>query len=172
MAEPEHHTITNKVARSGLITIDLEDWYPSDDEMESMDLASFLFKGLILREKEFREAVDAFDWSRFKEKKVAVYCSADAIIPSWAYMLVTSALFKHTPHIYFGTLESVSEQVLLQRLNEHSWEQYSGKRVLLKGCSGKTIPPSAYMCASRQLLNYADRLMYGEACSFVPVYRS
>lgn len=162
--------IENKVAKSGLITIDLEKM-AGDFAVESLDIKQFLFMDLLLREKDFRTALDEFDWSVYRNTVLAVYCSTDAIIASWAYMLIVTHASAYADEVIVGKPEDVRNEIFSRRLSEHDWSQYSGKRVLLKGCSDKTIPPGAYAHATRLLQHYADRIMYGEACSFVPVWR-
>lgn len=166
----ESFVIENKVAKSGLITIDLEK-LAGDPVIESLDIKDFLYMELLLKEKDFREALDAYDWSQYTDKVLAVYCSTDAIIPSWAWMLIVTMAKPYAASVLLSTPELAREKYFDQQLSCHDWNQYEGKRVLLKGCSDKTIPPGAYAFATQQLLPVADRLMYGEACSFVPVWR-
>ncbi|MEX0681241.1 MAG: DUF2480 family protein [Balneolales bacterium] len=163
--------VTNKVAQSGLITLDLEKWY-TGDEIVAFDLKDFLHMELILKEKEFRESLNAHDWSRYEGKILAVYCSTDAIIASWAFMLVAAHAHDFVNEVAYGTPGDVSFERFRSRMDRVDWSQYSGRRVLLKGCAGVDIPPSAYLYATQKLLPHVERLMYGEACSFVPVYRA
>ena len=163
--------IDNKVARSGLITLDLQDWYEGV-EVVSFDLKDYLHMEMILKEKDFREALKTHDWSFYSNKMVAVYCSSDAIIASWAYMLVAAHLKDVAYDLVFGKPEDIRFEQFRKALDQVDWSQYEGERVLLKGCSGIELPPSVYLYATQKLLPYVERLMYGEACSFVPVYRS
>ncbi len=163
--------IDNKVARSGMITLDLQDWY-SPEEIVAFDLKNYLHMELILREKEFRQALEQHDWSQYAGKVLAVYCSADAIIASWAFMLVAAHARGHASDLIYGNPEDAAIERFRQNLNAEDWSKYAGKRVLLRGCADIEVPPSAYLYATQKLLPYTERLMYGEACSFVPVWRA
>jgi hypothetical protein len=162
--------IVNKVAKSGLITLDLQKFYPEDEFVE-FDLKDFLFMELILKEKDFRQALEEISWDAYRGKILCVHCSTDAIIAHWAYMLVVAHASGIAKEIHFGTKASILEKSFLKIISAHDWSQYDGKKVLLKGCSDKELFPSAYLEATKQLTPFADRIMYGEACSFVPVYR-
>ncbi len=170
MVEKES-VVENKVAQSGLITLDLQKWY-SNVKIEPFDLKQYLHMELILREKEFRDDLEQHDWSRYRGKILAVFCSADAIIASWAYMLVASHARAWTSDVMYGEPDHVRFELFRQKLEAEDWSFYAGKRVLLKGCADIELPPSVYLYATQKLLPYVERLMYGEACSFVPVYRS
>lgn len=170
MAE-QRTEIENKVAKSGLITLDLQQWY-SPDGIEPFDLKDYLHMELILREKEFRQALEDHDWSRYTGKIVAVYCSTDAIVASWAYMLVAAHARGHAEDVVFGTPQHAAFERFRRGLAAEDWSGYMGKRVLLKGCADVEVPPSVYLYVTQKLLPYVERLMYGEACSFVPVYRA
>ncbi len=163
--------VKNKVAKSGLITLDLQEWYDGL-EVVGFDLKDFLHMELILKEKAFREALDAYDWEAFRNKTVAVHCSTDAIIASWAYMLVAVHLKDIAADVVFGRPEEVQFEQFRKAMDAVEWSRYEGERVLLKGCADITVPPAAYLYATQKLLPYVERLMYGEACSFVPVYRT
>jgi len=163
-------TIVNKVAKSGLITLDLQKFYP-DQEFVEVDLKDFLFMELILKEKEFRQALDELDWEFCRDKVLCVFCSTDAIIAHWAYMLVATHANAVAKQVHLGSKASILEKEFLNNLAKHDWFQYEGKKVLLKGCSDKELYPSVYLEATNRLVPYADRVMYGEACSFVPVFR-
>lgn len=164
-------TLINKVAGSGLITIDLEKYYP-EGEWAELDLADFLFKGLIVKETEFREKIKQTDWSRFKGKNLRVYCSTDAIIPPWAYMLVTRHCYKWVQSIGYGEREKLIEKLMLKNMEQHLKDMdYSDKRILIKGCSTKKTPEGIYFAITADLLPVCKSLMYGEACSNVPVYK-
>lgn len=162
--------IENKVAKSGLITIDLEQ-FRETAEVVSFDLKDYLFMELILKEKDFREALEKLDWSQFENKIIAVHCSTDAIIAHWAYMLVTAHANGFAKNVLIGTPDEVKLSLMLDNVRRHDWKQYDDKRVLLKGCSEEEMNPAVYAAATERLLAHANRLMYGEACSFVPVYR-
>lgn len=162
--------ISNKVAKSGLITLDLEMFKPLKSISE-FDISQLLYMGLILKEKEFREGLDAIDFSNYSDHILAVYCSSDAIIPEWAWMLVVSKAKSFASQVLFGTRESVEEQVMMSNAENHNWEQYQGRKVLLKGCGDGSVKSSLYLKVTDFLMDYADRVMYGEACSFVPIWR-
>lgn len=168
----EVEEIKNKVAESGLVSIDLKDFYP-EGERCIIDLKDHLFEGLILKEKDFRQFVKTEDWSRYKGKYVAVTSTADAIIPTWAYMLLASELQPHAQKVVYGSAETL-ETVLFTEIIESKLhpEQYKDKRVMIKGCGDKEIPASAFVEAVNLLKPYVKSIMYGEACSNVPIYKS
>jgi len=162
--------LINKVAQSGIITIDLEAYYPKE-EIVSFDLKDYLFMGLILKEKEFREALKSIDLSLFKDKIAAIHCSADAIIPVWAYMLIASTLQPVSKEVIMGDKEAVLKIKLLDNIKKIENNEYKDKRVVIKGCGDLPIPPEAYMQLTAQLLPFTKSIMYGEPCSTVPVYK-
>jgi hypothetical protein len=162
--------IENKVANSGLITIDPGEMYLPGERV-LLDIKDQLFRELILREKDFREFIKAHDWSQYKDKYVAVTCSADAIIPDWAWMLLASSLEPFAKKIVFGSLE-VLETVLFDEILSHfDAEKYRGERIVIKGCGDKPVPKSAYIELTRKLRPVVKSIMYGEPCSTVPVYK-
>ncbi len=163
-------TLVNRVAQSGLITLDLETFYP-EGEIASFDLKDYLFMGLILKEKDFREALKTHDWTQYAGKNVAVFCSADAIVPMWAYMLVTAYLAPHAREVVQAAPEQLVEIVLLKKLAALDVTPYAGKRLVIKGCSDRPIPASAYVEITRRLQPIALSIMFGEPCSTVPVYK-
>lgn len=162
--------IKNKVAESGLITIDLERFFPSE-EIVSLDLKDFLFMEMLLKEKDFRAALDTHDWEQYRNKTVAVFCSTDAIIPMWAYMLVSTKLSNLSAKVVYGTTEQVLQSIFTKNIQQAEVKEYEGKRVFLKGCGEKEIPPYAYMEMTNKLIPIVASLMYGEPCSTVPVYK-
>ena len=162
--------IRNKVAESGLITINLEQYYPEHQPL-AFDLKNFLFMEMLLKEKDFREALDQHDWTQYENKDVAVYCSTDAIVPMWAYMLVASKLSGIARSIISGTPEEAFKQVFVQNIRQVNAAVYEGKRVVVKGCGDKPVPEYAYAEISIKLLPEVKSLMYGEPCSTVPVYK-
>ena len=162
--------LVNRVAQSGLVTIDLEALYPSG-EVVSFDLKDYLFMGLILKEKDFREALKALDWTQYQGTNLAVHCSADAIIPMWAYMLVATYAAPFANDIAQTTPEQFVETAFLKNLAVLDISDYAGKRIVVKGCSDKPVPPSAYMEITRRLQPVALSIMFGEPCSTVPVYK-
>ncbi|MDF2384236.1 DUF2480 family protein [Nostoc ellipsosporum NOK] len=162
--------IVNKVAQSELITLDLEQYFPSEPTA-IFDLKDHLFMGLILKEKDFREALKQTDWEQYRGKHVAITCSADAIIPVWAYMLVTSYLEPVALQIVAGTEQDLHRHLFMQKLSALPVKDYSDKRVVIKGCADVEIGPFAYAEATRLLRPVVKSLMYGEPCSTVPVYK-
>jgi hypothetical protein len=163
-------TIVNKVAASGLITLDLEDYYPKE-EIVVFDLKDYLFMGLVLKEKDFRAALQNIDWSQYQNKNVALTCSADAIIPMWAYMFVTSYLQPFASEIIFGNKEAAVSTLILKNLSRINGEEFTDKRVVIKGCGDVQIPESAYIEITNKLRPFAKSIMYGEPCSTVPIYK-
>ncbi|MEX2632874.1 MAG: DUF2480 family protein [Balneolales bacterium] len=160
----------NKVKKSKLITLDLQNFYDDTDIVE-FDLKDYLYMEFVLKEKDFRSALEEHDWTQYDGKYLAVFCSTDAIIASWAYMLVATHARQHANDVLFGSREDVLHELYRRNMDAVDWSEYENERVLLKGCSNKELPPSVYLLATQKLLPYTDRLMYGEACSFVPVYR-
>lgn len=163
--------IINKVAESGLITIDLEKYLPGKEDMIVFDLKDFLFMGLILKEKDFREALKQHDWEKYRNKNVAVTCSADAIIPVWAYMLVTSYLQPLAKETMVGNEREMYKATIIKNISSINTGEFEGKRIVLKGCGETPIDDFAYAEATRVLLPVAKSIMYGEPCSTVPVYK-
>lgn len=162
--------IINKVANSGLINIDLEDFYPKVALME-FDLKPFLWQELILKEKDFREQLKQHDWSQYQNKAVAIHCSADAIVPSWAYILVASHLQSFAVHITYGKKETLVEELYSKTISELDITPYQDGRIIVKGCSDKAVPQSAYIKLIEKLQPVAKSIMYGEACSTVPLFK-
>jgi hypothetical protein len=162
--------IINRVEASGLVTIDLEGFYPKEP-FKIFDLKDYLFRGLIIREKEYREALKNTNWNEYENKNVAVMCSVDAIIPVWAYMLVATYLQPIAKNIVLGNEENLMETILLNNITNIDPQDYAGKRVVIKGCGDIKIPESAYLKITALLLPYAKSIMYGEPCSTVPVYK-
>ncbi|MGV3527787.1 MAG: DUF2480 family protein [Flavisolibacter sp.] len=162
-------TIVNKVSSSGLVTINLEDLLPAPPVV--FDLKDHLFMGLILKEKEFRQALKETDWSVYKEKEVAITCTADAIIPVWAYMLVTTYLQPVAKYVSVGTAEDVQRQLFLKNINALNADEFKDQRVVIKGCGDKEVGNFAYAEITRLLVPHVRSIMYGEPCSTVPVYK-
>lgn len=162
--------LVNKVAQSGLITLDLEDFFPKE-AIIAFDIKEFLFRGLILKELEFRAALKAHDWSAYKDKTVAVFCSTDAIIPQWAFMLVATYLSAQTTEIYFGTTEEVEQKLFLLNLKSIDATKYIDEKIIIKGCGTKTVTGEAYLEITKKLQPVVKSLMFGEACSTVPIYK-
>jgi hypothetical protein len=166
MTEP----FVNKVAESGILTIDLEQYYP-EAEVMTFDLKDHLFMGLILKEKDFRQALKDLDTAVYQNKHVAVTCSADAIIPMWAYMLVVATIKQVSLSVMFGDEASVTQKILLQNIRTIDTAVYANKRVVIKGCGDKKISEEAYLTITDLLLPVVQSIMYGEPCSTVPVYK-
>lgn len=162
--------IVNRVEASGLVTIDLEDFYPKET-INVFDLKDYLFRGLIIKEKEFREALKNTNWNEYENANVAVTCSTDAIIPVWAYMLVTTYLQPVAKTIVLGKKEKLIETILLNNIGSINTEEYIDKRAVIKGCGDVQIPESAYLKITNILLPYVKSIMYGEPCSTVPVFK-
>lgn len=162
--------LVNRVAASGLITINLEDFFPEKEVVE-FDLKSYLFMEMILKEKDFRAALKEQDWTQYQDKNVVIFCSADAIIPVWAYMLVTAYVqpFAHT--VFQGTKEEFYKTSYQQTIATIDASQYEDKRIVIKGCSNKPVPPSAYVALTNALRPFAKSIMYGEPCSTVPIFK-
>jgi hypothetical protein len=162
--------IVNKVANSGLITIDLGEMYP-EGERVLFDIKDQLFQGLILREKDFRTFIASPVWSQYTNKYVALTCTADAIIPDWTWMLLASAMQPFTKKIVFGDLEKLETVLFTEVLSAFDPEQYRDARVVIKGCGDKPVPKTAYIELTRVLQPVVKSIMYGEPCSTVPVYK-
>jgi hypothetical protein len=163
--------IINKVAQSGLITLDLEHFYPTEPVVV-FDLKDHLFMGLILKEKDFREALKTLDTAPFSGALAAITCSTDAIIPVWAYMLVASYLQPVAAKVMVGDERAIIAQKMIENLNEKSdVAGYLDKRVVVKGCGDKYVDPAVYVAVTEKLRPVAASIMYGEPCSTVPVYK-
>ena len=163
-------TIVNKVEKSGIITLDLSD-YASKNNIEELDLRQFLFQGLVLKEKQFRADIKDYNFDKYKDKTVAIFCSSEVIIPMWAYMLITVELDRVCSKLYFGRASNVSQQIILENIRSIEDDKYSGKRVIVKGCSNIPLNESLYIEITKKLLKNVRSLMFGEACSAVPVYK-
>jgi len=162
--------IVNKVAASGLTTIDLEDYYLKGDRI-LFDIKDLLFQGLILREKDFREFVKNEDWSKYQDKYVAVFCSTDAIVPTWAYMLLTTQLEPFAKKVIFGNLDTLETILYNETLQKININDFKDARIVIKGCGNLPVPPSAYVELTRLLRPVVKSIMYGEPCSTVPLYK-
>ena len=163
--------IVNRVANSGLINIDLSDYAPKQN-IAVLEVKDFLFQGIILKEKEFRTSLKKFDFSIFKGKTVAVHCSADAIVPMWAFMLVTSYLKVVANEIHFGKKEEVFQQIFTANIYAIDNTEFQNKKVIVKGCGQIPLSASLYMAITKKLQNTVSSLMFGEACSAVPVFKN
>jgi hypothetical protein len=166
----ENSTLVNRVAASGLITINLEDYFPKN-EIVYFDIKEYLFHGLILKEKDFREAMKQLDWSVYKDKIVLVNCSTDAVIPLWAYMLIENYLITEAWDTYQGTQDEYLRMHYREVLDGIEVGQYIDKRIVIKGCGEKPVPSYAYAKITDRLRPYVHSLMFGEPCSTVPIYK-
>ncbi len=162
--------IINKVSNSKLITIDLEELYP-EGERVLFDIKDWLFDQIILKEKDFRASVKSHDWSRYENTYVALTCSVDAIIPSWAYLLLSSKLAPYSKKIVVGNLELLETSLFQDIIQNLSIESFKEKPIIIKGCAQKPIPPSAFSMLIHKLQPIAKSIMYGEACSTVPLFK-
>ncbi len=162
--------IVNKVAKSGLVTINLEEFYPEVKRM-NFDLKDLLWQGLALKEKDFRTFLKEHDWSVYKDAYVAVYCSADAIIPHWAFMLVSSCLIGFAKRIHIGSPSEMESAIFRDIIFSLDKNQYADQRLVIKGCADKEVPSSAYADLVTYLQPVAKSIMFGEPCSTVPVFK-
>ncbi|NCT16908.1 MAG: hypothetical protein COZ75_09435 [Flavobacteriaceae bacterium CG_4_8_14_3_um_filter_34_10] len=162
--------ITNRVANSKLVTINLEDYY-LDGKRVLFDIKDWLFQELVLKEKDFREHVKNYDWSRFKNHYVALHCSTEAIIPGWAYLLITVQLTPYAKKIVVGTLEDLETILYTECIQNTDFSNYKNAPLIIKGCSKKPVPQNAYILLTQKLQPIAKSLLYGEACSSVPLYK-
>jgi len=162
--------LINRVANSGIITIDLEQYFPKQ-EVVSFDLKGWLFQEMILKEKDFRAALKEHDWNQYQDKVVAMFCSVDAIIPTWAYMLVSSYCQGKAADIFQGDKKAYLSHYYKQYLNTLDYTPYQDKRVVIKGCSNLPVPAMAYMEITKKLKPFAQSIMYGEPCSTVPIFK-
>lgn len=162
--------IINKVANSALEVFDLEDYYPMGIRTQ-IDISQWLIEGFLLKEKDFREALKNYDWAQFQNHFVAIHCSTDAIIPAWATILVTTYISTFAKKVVSGNLNDLETALFQEILPTLDYSKYQDKSVILKGCSKKPVPESAYIMAVQKLQPFAKSIMYGEACSAVPLYK-
>ena len=162
--------IINKVASSGLVSLDLEDFYDKGERV-IYDLKDNLFMGLILKEKDFREFLKMHNWQQYEGKNVAILCSEDAIVPTWAYMLLAIQLEPFAKMVVFGDLKDLENKLFQEALTKINAKDFAGKRVVVKGCSKVPVPTSAYVEITRILKPHVQSLMFGEPCSTVPLYK-
>jgi hypothetical protein len=162
--------ILNKVEQSGLVPIDLEAFYPKGQRVV-FDLTAWLYEDVILREKDFRERAKNHDWGQYANKHVAITCTADAIVPLWAFMLVSSELEPHAATIVHGDLEKLESVLYRQFMDGHDFSQYADKRLIIKGCSKKPVPTDAFVEFVKRAQPFARSILFGEPCSTVPVFK-
>ncbi|MAW94187.1 MULTISPECIES: DUF2480 family protein [unclassified Leeuwenhoekiella] len=163
--------IVNRVANSKLKTFNLEDLYPAG-RREVIDIAQWLTEGFMLREKDFRESLKNYDWSVYQNAYVALYCSTDAIVPAWAYMLVTTYLQPVAKKIVVGDLVDLETVLYTEKIDALDVSVYQDEYVIVKGCSNKPVPQNAYILLTQKLQSVVRSLMFGEACSSVPLYKA
>lgn len=163
--------LVNKVAQKALVTLNLEDYLPKEEDIVVIDLKEYLFKGLILREADFREAVKNTNWQAYSNKYVSLYCSTDAIIPMWAYMVLTAELSAYAKDVTVATPAKAAESFLLKNITALDKEQFKEQRVVIKGCGKRPVSEAAYVQITQQLAPVARVIMYGEPCSTVPVFK-
>ena len=163
--------IINKLANSKLITIDLSDYAPKSN-IQNLDIKDFLSEGIILKEKEFRLSLKEFDFSIYSGKPVALNCSTKAIVPMWAFMLVTSYLNNFSSEVHFGTKEEVFQKIFTSNIEEIDASEFKDKKIIVKGCGQVPVSESLYIAITMKLQNKVSSLMFGEACSSVPVFKN
>jgi hypothetical protein len=168
--EKAQDQIINKVAGSSLITFDLEHYFQPGDRM-LFDVKDHLFQGLILKEKDFRDFIKGHDWKEYQNKFVAIHCSADAIVPTWAYMLLAIALQPYASHVIFGSLEELETSIFKERLAGIDWSDFKDAKVVIKGCSKVSVPVAVYIEVTNKLRPYVSSIMFGEPCSTVPLFK-
>jgi Protein of unknown function (DUF2480) len=163
-------TIINRVANSGLITFNLEDYYQPGPRA-LVDVKPWLFQEMIVKEKDFREYLKNHDWQQYHNNFVALHCSVDVIIPTWAFMLTSLYLQPYAKHIFFGDLQALESQLFLQALQRVDWPQYQNAKVVIKGCSKVQVPTAIYVETANRLRPFAYSIMFGEPCSTVPLFK-
>ena len=162
--------IVNKVAQSGLISFDLADIYPAGERLV-YDIKDNLFHGLILKEKDFRDFVKQHDWTQYQGKHLAIICTADAIVPTWAYMLLANRLAPYASTVVFGSLDTLETLLFERAISNLDIEKFRDERIVIKGCGDINIPVSAYVELTARLTKVAKSIMYGEPCSTVPIFK-
>jgi len=162
--------IINRVANSKLVVVDLEDYYPKGNRV-ILDIKDWLFEGLVLREKDFREQVANHDWSQYDNEYVALTCTSDAIVPAWAFMLLTMHLQPYAKKVVIGSLEQLETSLYQDIINRLDITEFVDKSLIIKGCTNKPVPANAYILLSERLRPVAKSIMYGEACSSVPLFK-
>lgn len=166
----QEDAIINRVANSGLVTFDLEQLYQEGDRV-TIDIKDQLYQELVLREKEFRTYIKTHDWTQYKNAFVSVTCSSDAIVPTWAFMLVTVALRPYAKKVVFGSIEELEKVLFKEALDTVNWNNFRDAKVVVKGCSKVQVPTSAYVEAINRLQPMASSIMFGEPCSTVPLFK-
>jgi hypothetical protein len=169
MQEPEGQ-IVNRVANSSLVTFDLENYFVPGERL-LLDIKDQLFQGLILKEQDFREFIKKTRWEEYRGKFVAIHCSVDAIVPTWAYMLLGVALEPFASKVVFGTLEELEVAIFQDSLKNVNWAQFKDSKVVIKGCSKVNVPVATYVDVTSRLRPFVSSIMYGEPCSTVPIFK-
>ncbi|MAN27627.1 MULTISPECIES: DUF2480 family protein [Mesonia] len=162
--------IINRVANSKLVTFNLEEYYPQGERV-LFDIKDWLYEGFVLREKDFRAEVKKHDWSQYQDKYLALTCSSDAIIPAWAYMLITTELQPYAKRVILGNLQQLETSIYQDIINEIEVEEFRDLPVIVKGCSKKPVPENAYLQIVQKLQPVVKTIMFGEACSSVPLFK-
>jgi hypothetical protein len=162
--------IENRVAQGEIEVYNLDDLW-DEQPVTELDISPFLVEGLMLKEQSFREDVKAHDWSQYADHHVALYCSTDAIVPTWGYMLIAAKLEGIARSVSFGRAEDAVRDYYVRALEEEDWSPYEGKPVVVKGCGSDRVPSVAYLIATQKLQDVARKLMFGEPCSSVPLWR-
>ena len=168
--EETQDQIVNKVANSALVTFDLEHYYQPGERVV-LDIKGQLYQELILKEKDFRDFIRQHDWAAYQDKYVAITCTADAIVPTWAFMLVSIALQPYAKQVVFGTLEELETAIFKKSLEKVDWSSFQNAKIVVKGCSKVDVPVAIYVEATNNLRPYAASIMFGEPCSTVPLYK-
>jgi hypothetical protein len=163
--------IINRVASSGLVTFDLEEYYQKGERV-LIDIKDQLFQGQVLRERDFREFISTYNWQQYEDKFISITCSSDAIIPIWAYMLIAAALQPYARVISYGSLEHLEEKLFESALAQVKWDFFKDRKVVIKGCSKVEVPVSIYIEVTQKLKPVVSSLMFGEPCSTVPLYKA
>ncbi|MCT8339188.1 DUF2480 family protein [Flavobacteriaceae bacterium TK19130] len=162
--------IINRVANSKLVTFDLEEFYPQGERV-TIDISQWLLEGIVLKEKDFRVAIKNFNWGQYSNSYIALHCSTDAIVPGWAYMFVALEASKVAKKVVVGSLEELESQLFTEIINGMDLSEFQDKPVIIKGCSRKPVPQSAFVLLAQKLQPVARSIMYGEACSAVPLFK-
>ena len=162
--------LVNRIAQSSLVTFKIEELLP-EVAFKDFDIKDYLFKGLILKEADFREALKTHDWEQYQEKVLLVFCSADAIVPMWAYMLIASYATPFAADVFYGREGDYYGSFLDKAFHNIDFTQYQDARLVIKGCADKPVPPSAYLKITQHLRPFAKSIMFGEPCSTVPIYK-
>jgi len=162
--------IINRVANSKLVTFDLEDYYPKGSRI-TLDIKDWLQEGIVLREKDFREQVKNHEWQQYQDAYVAIYCSTDAIVPTWAYMLITISLASISQKTVLGDLDLLETTLYEEIISNLDVSEFQDKAIIIKGCSKKPVPVNAYLMITNKLKPVAKSIMFGEACSSVPLFK-